>query len=193
MVKLIYIFILTFSLEIHTNEYEYDGTNRLKQVTYDNGIVVSYEYDADGNITQVSPTESSSVDDNSNGSGAGSAPITDNASDTKAEDKGDGGGCFIATAAYGSYFMPKVKVLRTFRDEHLLTNVAGQYFVKQYYQYSPPIANYISEREWVKTGVRGVLTPVVFFIENPYSLIVSLLLLLLFFKRKSLFRLQRRM
>lgn len=32
--------------------YEYDALNRLKRVTYDNGVVIEYSYDAAGNRTQ---------------------------------------------------------------------------------------------------------------------------------------------
>jgi hypothetical protein len=49
-------------------------------------------------------------------------------------DIGAGGGCFIATAAFGSYMEPKVKLLRDFRDEYLLDSTPGKWFVKQYYR-----------------------------------------------------------
>lgn len=171
-----------------SKEYKYDSSNKLQQVTYDNGTVVSYEYDADGNITNVSPTESATEDDNTGGgtdSGDTDTGGTENTTETAKEESDDGGGCFIATAAYGSYFMPKVKVLRVFRDEYLLTNTAGQYFVKQYYQHSPPIADYISESEGLKTGVRAVLTPMVYSIENPIKAVFFIIFLFtLFFRVK---------
>ena len=39
---------------------------------------------------------------------------------------GGGGieGCFLATAAYGSYLDPHVEALRYFRDHYLVTNAA---------------------------------------------------------------------
>lgn len=90
-----------------------------------------------------------------------------------------GGGsssCFIATAAYGSYLDPHVKTLRRFRDQYLLTNVPGEWFVRIYYQHSPPIADYIRERETLKTIVRSVLTVAVYSIEYP--VLAGLVLLL---------------
>ncbi|MFA5794837.1 MAG: PQQ-binding-like beta-propeller repeat protein [Candidatus Brocadiia bacterium] len=58
--------------------------------------------------------------------------------------------CFIATAAYGSPIAPTVCILRQFRDEYLLTNRPGNWFVSRYYHYSPPLADYISRHDWAK-------------------------------------------
>ena len=35
-------------------------------------------------------------------------------------------GCYIATLVYGDYEHPKVKILRRFRDDFLLTNYLGK-------------------------------------------------------------------
>jgi len=76
---------------------------------------------------------------------------------------GLGGGCFIATAAFGSYCNPSVKILRDFRDKFLLTTHVGQSFVNWYYKASPPLAESIRTREVMKTLVRIILLPVVGF------------------------------
>lgn len=78
-----------------------------------------------------------------------------------------GGGCFIATAAYGSALHPKVAVLRQFRDEHLLTNGPGRFLTALYYRTSPPVARFISERPALKAAVRAGLSPVVAAVEHP--------------------------
>ncbi|MFV2061591.1 MAG: DUF11 domain-containing protein, partial [Gammaproteobacteria bacterium] len=72
-----------------------------------------------------------------------------------------GGGCFIATAAYGSNMESDVRYLRAFRDEHLLTNSPGRWFVQMYYRYSPSIANTIRDHEILKSTVRVLLSPLV--------------------------------
>jgi len=56
---------------------------------------------------------------------------------------GSGGGCFIATAASGSYFNPHVKTRRDFRDKILSTNKAGRSFMEWYYRASSLIAEFI--------------------------------------------------
>ena len=85
---------------------------------------------------------------------------------------GEGGGCFIATAAYGSYMEPEVQVLRDFRDTYLLKSLAGQAFVNFYYQTSPPVADYIREHEAFRAFIRWSLTPVVYAIRYPFVLVI---------------------
>ena len=74
-----------------------------------------------------------------------------------------GDGCFIATAAYGSYWEPHVMTLRQFRDSHLLTNKLGTKFVEAYYKYSPPMADYIAEHDGLRSMVRIGIAPLVGF------------------------------
>jgi len=95
-----------------------------------------------------------------------------------------GGGCFIATAAYGSYLQKDVEFLRVFRDKYLLTNKLGKSFVDTYYHYSPPIANYIAQHDYLRTIVRWILTGIIFIIKYPW--VVLLILSLLIFRRKVL-------
>lgn len=84
---------------------------------------------------------------------------------------GSSGGCFIATAAHGSDIAGDVKVLREFRDRHLLTNALGRAFVRTYYRYSPPVAEHIAGSEPLKAAVRAGLAPVVLAIRHPFAVL----------------------
>ena len=91
------------------------------------------------------------------------------------------GNCFIATAAFGSYLDPSVKILRDFRDKFLITNHVGQSFVNWYYKVSPPLADLISTREIMKTMVRIILLPAVGFAYLCLNVgVLTTLLVLLF-------------
>lgn len=83
-----------------------------------------------------------------------------------------GGGCFIATAAYGSYLAPQVRVLRDFRDNVLMTSGPGRSFVKFYYAVSPPIADVISRSPTLRTLTRWYLTPIVYGVRYSKMLLV---------------------
>jgi len=71
------------------------------------------------------------------------------------------GGCFIATAAYGSPLHPYVKILRNFRDTCLIPSEPGRAFVRLYYKYSPFAADLISKHKALKGVIRINLLPII--------------------------------
>jgi hypothetical protein len=100
--------------------------------------------------------------------------------------------CFIATAAFGSPMQKHVKTLRRFRDQVLQKTWIGQLFVKSYYQLSPPLARWISQKSYRRAAARMVLAPFVislsFAMNNPASFLVLLMTLVtgvLIFARRS--------
>ncbi len=72
---------------------------------------------------------------------------------------GSGGGCFIATAAYGTPLASELDALRSIRDRALLTSSAGGAFVDAYYRSSPAIAAWIAHRPAARAAVRVALLP----------------------------------
>lgn len=69
--------------------------------------------------------------------------------------------CFIATACYGTSMADEVKVLKSFRDQYLLTNPVGKALVSAYYKISPPVADFIKKHPVLKKMVKTALRPVV--------------------------------
>lgn len=78
---------------------------------------------------------------------------------------GSGGGCFIATAAYGTSLAEEVMILCRFRDNYLLHTKTGRDMVKLYNYYSPPLAGIIKQEEDLRDLTRLVLSPMVRSIE----------------------------
>ena len=78
-------------------------------------------------------------------------------------DKYNGGGCLIATAAFGSELAPQVQLLREIRDDIVLQTKSGSIFMtgfnQLYYSFSPTIADYERENLIFKEAVKLTLSP----------------------------------
>ena len=74
-----------------------------------------------------------------------------------------GGGCLIATAAFGSEMAPQVQFLREIRDNTVMTTQSGTTFMtgfnQFYYSFSPYVADYERENHVFKEAVKVTLTP----------------------------------
>lgn len=67
------------------------------------------------------------------------------------------GGCYIATAVYGSYDCPQVWVLRRYRDYNLAQSCFGRCFIKIYYAVSPTVVKFFGKRTWFNTFWKSIL------------------------------------
>ncbi|MDY6844141.1 MAG: S8 family serine peptidase [Thermodesulfobacteriota bacterium] len=111
---------------------------------------------------------------------AGNSTYSNEASAITSIASSGGGGCFIATAAYGSMLHPHVKILCKFRDTYLLPYKTGKRFVTLYYRYSPPIAKLISGHDWLRKMTRVLIVPLLvlsvcmLYVPFLYALLVCL-------------------
>jgi hypothetical protein len=81
----------------------------------------------------------------------------------------NGGGCLIATAAYGSELSPQVQLLREIRDNQLMNTESGSAFMGMfndvYYSFSPIIADMERESPMFKEITKLGLTPMLSSLE----------------------------
>lgn len=74
-----------------------------------------------------------------------------------------GGGCLIATAAYGSELAPQVQFLREIRDNTVMSTSSGAAFMsgfnQLYYSFSPTVADWERESPVVQQAVKLFITP----------------------------------
>ena len=90
---------------------------------------------------------------------------TESAKETTSVKSGNGGGCLIATATYGSEMALQVQQLRELRDNQLLQTESGSAFMTTfndiYYSFSPTIADYERENPLFKEAVKLAITPMI--------------------------------
>lgn len=80
--------------------------------------------------------------------------------------KKQSGGCYIATAVYGSYDCPQVWILRRFRDEVLSTNCFGRTFIRLYYATSPTLVRWFGNKKWFKYLWKKQLDKIILFLQD---------------------------
>ena len=67
------------------------------------------------------------------------------------------GGCYVATAVYGSYDCPQVWTLRRYRDYTLAETWYGRAFIRTYYAISPTLVKWFGHTNWFKKMWKGKL------------------------------------
>lgn len=85
----------------------------------------------------------------------------DDEEDPQDPDTGSGGGCFVATAAYGNRSHPDVVALRRFRDDTLIRYRAGRAFIRAYWVAGPLLAKRVRAGGVTGSAVRATLSALV--------------------------------
>jgi uncharacterized protein YkwD len=89
----------------------------------------------------------------------GEQPDRDRHDDSDRDDEDSGGGCFVATAAYGDRRHPDVVELRRFRDDILVHWAAGRAFIRIYRAVGPRLARLVEPRRASGRAARALIAP----------------------------------
>jgi len=123
--------------------------------------VVESEPVAEPEVTEVEPEVTETIDESVQEPEPEFEPEPVMTSQPAEEKKG--GGCLIATAAFGSEMAPQVQFLREIRDNKVLQTESGSAFMigfnQFYYSFSPAVADYERENLAFKETVKLALTP----------------------------------
>ncbi|MDC0211393.1 hypothetical protein OAK30_02905 [Candidatus Nitrosopelagicus sp.] len=122
---------------------------------FEDGLIYYYIYSAESSeYDRFEPEFTKSVNTFSFESQVEQSPKNNNS---------EGGGCLIATAAFGSEMAPQVQFLREIRDNTVMTTQSGTAFMtgfnQFYYSFSPAVADYERENPVFKEAVKVTLTP----------------------------------
>ena len=126
----------------------------------------SLETAASGDSGETSTTTESYPDVEPAAIGEHSFSSTSDAAETAESDDSEEkaktkAGCYIATAIYGGYDAPQVRVLRRFRDDRLATTSAGRYAIRLYYKMSPILADHLAQQSWLQKLTRPIVDAIV--------------------------------
>ena len=141
--------------------FNFNLSSNLGLGNYD--IVASVVIDG---IPKISSTSIALVEDKESSPDTPVQETTSLQQDTQTKDDvvdSEGGGCLIATAAFGSEMASQVQFLRELRDNTVLQTQSGTTFMtgfnQFYYSFSPVIADYERENPMFKEAVKVTLTP----------------------------------
>jgi hypothetical protein len=129
--------------------------NQIMSVDYATGEVTFWV-----NHLSVFGIGTGSTSAGSGGTGTGGTGTGASGTGASSVESGGGGGCFIATAAFGSKMEKHVRILSEFRDRYLIPTYIGNKIVNFYYKHSPPIADYLRQHPVAKTAMMYALIPV---------------------------------
>ena len=76
------------------------------------------------------------------------------------------GGCYVATAVYGSYDCPQVWTLRRYRDNILAKTRHGRLFIRVYYAVSPILVKWFGQSKWFQRLCRPQLDRLVYSLNS---------------------------
>lgn len=154
--------VITRSIVTRATDEPYSGTGNLDQDSTNN--VTEYN-----NVTnQAGRTHDFVV--------AATSPNLNGTEEIRNPGGSSSGGCFVATAAYGTPLANEIDALRVWRDGTLLDNAFGTAFVDSYYRLSPALADAIATRPVLKSIARIVLYPVVWMLQIPALGLIALLI-----------------
>ena len=86
-------------------------------------------------------------------------------SNSEQENDKEGGGCLIATAAYGTELAPQIQFLREIRDNTVINTASGAAFMtgfnQFYYSFSPAVADLERGNPIIREMIRVFITPMI--------------------------------
>ena len=141
-------FVLTDGQEVITEEISNTSESRTFVISFDAGTEEIEFIGTTINVSALStPVESEII------------------METQTTDDAEGGGCLIATAAYGSELAPQVQFLREIRDNTVMSTSTGASFMAGfntlYYSFSPTISDLERNNPMFQEAVRVFITPMI--------------------------------